>query len=138
MNIRFRCPVCNNGIRHQGLKWQLQFKIVTKDPNRRWQLHHGIEKMSEIKKWILWRDRPPPKRINKKRETANGVRAGYTGASATPGFTAPQCEREERESHTPYTPSALRPQRYLVETHCITGGLVGRLVETTNAACGRR
>jgi hypothetical protein len=88
MNRRFQCPVCNNGIRRQGLKRPLQFKIVTKDTNRRWQLHHGIEKMSEISKWILWRDRPPPKRRKKKKEAANGVRAGYTGASATPGFTA--------------------------------------------------
>jgi hypothetical protein len=29
------------------------------------------------------------KEEEEKKETANGVRAGYTGASSTPGFTAP-------------------------------------------------
>jgi hypothetical protein len=118
-------------------KTELQFKIVTKDPNRRWQLHHGIENMSEIKKWILWRDRPPPKRRRKKKETANGVRAGYTGASAIPGFTAQQWEREDEESHTPYSVST-SPTTVSREIHCITDGLVGRPVETSNAVRGRR
>jgi hypothetical protein len=48
-----------NGIQET---YYLPHHLVTKDPNGRWQLHHVIEKMSEIKKWILWRDGPPPKK----------------------------------------------------------------------------
>jgi hypothetical protein len=68
-------PECNNGIRYQGLRQQLQGKIGIKDPNTRRQLHLRIEKMSHeifrgkianqvvgtprgLKRtmdWILWR-----------------------------------------------------------------------------------
>jgi hypothetical protein len=85
-NKRFKGPECNNGLRNRGLSQQLRSKTVIKDPRTRQHLRLGkwrttcmIYKKSirleivkralrisnvfpKIRKWTLWRGRPPPKR----------------------------------------------------------------------------
>jgi hypothetical protein len=79
---RFTDPKCKNGLRNGDLKQQLSSETGIKDPGARQQLRPGIEKMlyeifrgriarqviitpswlRKIRKWTLWRGRPPPKR----------------------------------------------------------------------------
>jgi hypothetical protein len=78
-------PECNNGIEGRGLNQKLQGRIRIKDPDAKLQLHLRIEQMSDgidvkifrlenqkrtaesimalrkMKKWTLWKGRPPPK-----------------------------------------------------------------------------
>jgi hypothetical protein len=78
---RFTDPKCKNGKRNRGLRQQLSSEMGIKDPGARQQLHPRIEKMlyeifrerivkqvvrtpnglQKIRKWTLWRGRPPPK-----------------------------------------------------------------------------
>jgi hypothetical protein len=81
-NKCFKGPECKNGVRYRCLRQQLQGKNGIKDRDTRRQLRLRIEKTSndifrgkiakqvvinssglrKIRKWTLWRGRPPPKR----------------------------------------------------------------------------
>jgi hypothetical protein len=78
----WKFPKCKNGLRNQGLSKQLRGETGIKNPGARQQLRPGIEKMlyeilrrriarqvvgtssglRKLRKWTLWRGRPPPKR----------------------------------------------------------------------------
>jgi hypothetical protein len=129
INRRFRCPVCNNGIRNQGLKWQLQLKIVTKDPNRRWQLHHAIEKMSEIKKWILWRDRPPPKQKKKERKKEKGCKQNKSRIYGSIGHS---------RIYSPHSVKGKKrnPTHYILRQHFAHNGISWKFIASRAAWWG--
>jgi hypothetical protein len=102
---RFTGPKCKNGIRNGVLKQQLSTDTGIKDPGARQQLRPRNEKMlyeiftgriarqivgnpsrlQRMKKWILWREQPPPKR---KKSCVRSKSRANVGAPATPGVTA--------------------------------------------------
>jgi hypothetical protein len=99
-----------NGIRNRGLRQQLRSETRIKDLRTRWQLRLKSESKSsefdrkasrlefvkrangmsngfrKIRKWMLWRGRPPPKR--KKNLQIRSKSRANVGAPATPGVTA--------------------------------------------------
>jgi hypothetical protein len=91
MGRLWKGPECNNGLRNRGLSQQLRGKTGIKDPLKRQQLRLESERttsefdrkafelefvkrangmsngLKKLKKWALWRGRPPLKRRKRSR-----------------------------------------------------------------------